>query len=100
VYQPPRDPAAIPQPPSVQPGQVSVPKSATGPIVALVFGIPFALVLLCLNIVFVVSIASGDEVVAMLIALIVTLTASAGVVLLLRWAIRGLRTRKHVHGHG
>ena len=27
------------------------------------------------------------------------LTASAGVVLLLRWAIRGLRTRKHVHGH-
>jgi hypothetical protein len=100
VLQPPREPSAIPQPPSVQPGQVSVPRSATGPILALVLGIPFALVLLFLNIVFVVAIASGDEVVAMVIALIITLTASAGVVLLLRWAIRGLRTRRHVHGRG
>ena len=100
MHQPPREPSAIPQPPSVQPGQVSVPRSATGPILALVFGIPFALVLLFLNIVFVVAIASGDEVVAMVIALIITLTASAGVVLLLRWAIRGLRTRRHVHGRG
>ena len=90
----PRDPSQIPQPRQAAPGEFVAPRSAAGPVVALVFGIPFALVLLFMAVVFVVAIGSGDEVAAMIVALVITLAALAGVAVLLRWAIRGLRARR------